>query len=376
MSFVCVTKICFDVLPRCVVAGSGVLQLPYALNQSGWIGVGLIVFAAFANNYAGTLLIKCLYSNGARGATGRRLKGFSHIGYEAFGQPGKLMVEVFTDAMLLGTLYVLAYVFDSLTHSVFKRRSDRVFYSYWDELGVPVWDLFNESLDGIERSAGPYSIHYVQDVERNCDIQYPEVEASMAEPKKFKMVLSLSMVIISAMYLITAIIGYAAYGSITDSPILNNLPPGIIANSAVFLITAHILFAIPVLVTSFSLSVERRLDLLKLAGGSTAMEERFRIGLRCGLMVLIVGLAMAVPFFKDFMTLLGALANTALIFVFPIVFDFKLFGYNNRTWNEKGFGIVIIVVGVFGGVVGGYEAIIALIRDINGTGGPNKPGGH
>ncbi|KAI9333568.1 transmembrane amino acid transporter protein-domain-containing protein [Obelidium mucronatum] len=222
---------------------------------------------------------------------------------------------------------------------------------------------------------------------------YPQVESSMAEPEKFHTVLSLSMIIISAMYLITAVVGYAAYGNLTDSPILNNLPPGLIANSAVFLITAHILFAIPVLVTSFSLEVERRLHLTKLANGVELVENRYRIGLRCGLMVLIVGLAMAVPFFKDFMTLLGALANTveyrifalilliidsyqALIFVFPVVFDFKLFGFNNRVWTEKMFGIVIIVVGVFGGVVGGYEAIIALINDINGTGGSKKPGGH
>ncbi|KAI9333564.1 transmembrane amino acid transporter protein-domain-containing protein [Obelidium mucronatum] len=214
-----------------------------------------------------------------------------------------------------------------------------------------------------------YSIH-------DFPLKLGEMEASMAEPKKFHLVLSLSMVIISVMYLVTAILGYAAYGNLTDSPILNNLPKGFISNFSIFVITLHVLLAIPVVVTTFSLEMERRFDLLKVANGDTKREDMYRIVLRIGIMAFIVGLAIAIPFFKDFMTLLGAVANTALIFVFPVIFDFKLFGFNERPLSEKLFGILILIMGVFGGVVGGYEAIVALVNDINGVPNPGGGGGH
>ncbi|KAJ3294365.1 hypothetical protein HDU79_011137 [Rhizoclosmatium sp. JEL0117] len=392
----------------CVIAGSGVLQLPYALNQSGWIGVGLIVFSAFSNQYAGGLLIKCLYAN-SRGSSGRRLTGFSAVGYEAYGKPGKILVELFTDAMLLGVPIVyfiltgmnLEFLFGTFSMKVWMVLSAFLimipFLMYKTLKEIAIFSAFGVFATlvvigtVIVSSIHDMPINYDKVTHKFIDFRqfasalgsisfsysgnfiYPEVEASMAEPKKFRMVLSLSMVIISAMYLVTAIVGYAAYGNLTDSPILNNLPPGIIANSAVFLITAHILFAIPVLVTSFSLEVERRLDLAALSNSNIVVETKYRWALRSVIMVVIVGLAMAVPFFKDFMTLLGALANTALIFVFPVLFDFKLFGFHNRTWNEKVFGIVIMIVGVFGGVVGGFEAVVALANDISGAKGPSKP---
>ncbi|KAI8616796.1 transmembrane amino acid transporter protein-domain-containing protein [Chytriomyces sp. MP71] len=142
---------------------------------------------------------------------------------------------------------------------------------------------------------------------------YPEVEASMSNPRDFSKVLNYSMVIISAMYLVTAILGYAAYGNLTTSPILNNLPEGFVSKFSMFVITAHVLFAIPVNVTTFSLEMERQLDLLKVAGGDTTREDRYRVVLRVGIMALILILALLVPFFKDFMTLLGALCNTVSV---------------------------------------------------------------
>ncbi|KAJ3131401.1 hypothetical protein HK100_006395 [Physocladia obscura] len=345
----------------CVVAGSGILQLPYALNQSGWIGVGLVLFAASANFYSGSLLVKCLYPTATTakdpGIAPRRLHGFAHIGQEAFGPYGKLLVEAFADISLLvsqkprlisafgvfATIVVIATV---------------VFYSIHD-LPLNYGTVTHKFVDLSQFASALGSISFSY----SGNFIYPEVEASMAEPKKFRIVLSLSMTIISVMYLVTAIIGYAAYGNTTDSPILNNLPPGFISNFSIFVITAHVMLAIPVLVTTFSLDIERRLNLVKLAGGNLLQEGRYRIALRCVIIFVIVLLAILVPFFRDFMTLLGAIANT-------------LFGFRNRKWSEKVFGIIILFVGLFGGVVGGYEAIVTLVNDINGLGNSGKPGGH
>ena len=48
----------------CVIAGTGILQLPHALAKSGWIGIALMVLSAFGNEYTGRLLIQCLYVDG------------------------------------------------------------------------------------------------------------------------------------------------------------------------------------------------------------------------------------------------------------------------------------------------------------------------
>ncbi|KAJ3069743.1 hypothetical protein HDU98_007199 [Podochytrium sp. JEL0797] len=389
----------------CVIAGTGVLQLPYALNQAGWIGAALIVFAGFANNYSGLLLVKCLY---APTEGERRLTGFAHIGHEAFGDTGRLMVECFTSAMLLGvpivylilsgmSLEIIFGIFSMqqwivlcallvlIPFVMFKTLKEIaalsafgvfstvaviatvIFYSIRDiplNSGVVTHKVidFTQFASALGSISFSYSGNYV----------YAEVEQSMAEPKKFPLVLSLSLGIISVMYFVTAALGYAAYGNLTDSPILNNLPSGFISNFSMFVITLHVLLAIPIVITTFSLEMERRLDLLAIAKGDTKREELLRAILRTAIMAFVVAMALAIPFFKDFMTLLGALANTALIFIFPVVFDFKLFGFHGRPLFDKVFGIVILIVGVFGGFVGGYEAIVNLINDVNGV--PNGGG--
>ena len=56
---------------------------------------------------------------------------------------------------------------------------------------------------------------------------YPEIYHEMKHPKHFIKVLSVSLAIISVLYLSTGILGYRTYGSISISPIFDNLPHGI-----------------------------------------------------------------------------------------------------------------------------------------------------
>ncbi|KAJ3384796.1 hypothetical protein HDU84_002635 [Entophlyctis sp. JEL0112] len=390
----------------CVIAGSGVLQLPFVLSQSGWIGIALISFAALANNYSGKLLVKCLYAGrdsliGSR--SNHRLTGFSHIGFVAFGNWGRFLVEGFTSAMLLGVpiVYLIlsgmnleatigifsmqTWIFLSgllvlVPFVLFKTLKEIALLSAFGVFAtvVVIITVVLYSVHDIPSNIGLVSHKFIDasqfasalgsiSFSFSGNFVYPEVEASMAEPENFGTVLTASMLVISAMYITTATLGYAAYGNTTDSPILKNLPPGSVTAFAMLVITAHVLLAIPVLVTTFSLAIERRLDLLKIAHNDSHRESAYRVVLRVAIVAFIVTLALAVPFFKDFMALLGAVANTALIFIFPVIFDFKLFGYSNRSIREKFFGICIVFVGIFAGVVGGFEAICALTKDLNGA---------
>ncbi|KAJ3216418.1 hypothetical protein HDU67_009472 [Dinochytrium kinnereticum] len=383
----------------CVIAGSGVLQLPYALNQSGWIGVFIILFSAWANQYSGMLLVKCLYSNG-----GERLKGFPHIGQKAFGPRGKIVVEILNSVMLLGVpivYLILSGMNFEILFGYMDTRAWIVFSSFLIMIPFLIYKTLKEiailsafgvfativvivtvlcySIIDIPKNSGQVTHKFIDFAQFPSalgsisfsyagNFVYPEVESSMTDPSKFPLVLTLSMTIISLMYLTTATLGYAAYGNKTVSPILNNLPPGPVSKFAIAVITGHVLLAIPVLITTFSLEMERRLGISGKAGRSVGTEAVMRAGLRVGIVVGITALAMAVPFFADFMTLLGAIANTNLIFVFPVLFDFSLFGFHHRTFKEKAIGVIILLVGIYGGVIGGWEAIMALVRDFQGNG--------
>ncbi|KAJ3086416.1 hypothetical protein HK102_013179, partial [Quaeritorhiza haematococci] len=91
---------------------------------------------------------------------------------------------------------------------------------------------------------------------------YPEVELSMTTPQAFPTVLSSAMIVITVMYLATGVVGYGTYGDRAVSPILQNLPPGLASTVATILITAHVILACPLLVTTLSLGLERRLGLI------------------------------------------------------------------------------------------------------------------
>ena len=79
------------------------LQIPYALGQSGWFGLALLLLSAWVNHYTGRLIAKCLYT------PEKRLSGYPDIGQEAFGPWGYTAVQIMYNAALLGTtcLYLI-----------------------------------------------------------------------------------------------------------------------------------------------------------------------------------------------------------------------------------------------------------------------------
>lgn len=52
------------------------------------------------------------------------------------------------------------------------------------------------------------------------------------------------------------------------------------------------------------------------------------------------------------------------MFIFPVVFDWRLFGFTNRSRVDMGKGIGVVCMGVYIGIVGGGNALIGLWRDV------------
>lgn len=51
----------------------------------------------------------------------------------------------------------------------------------------------------------------------------------MKNPRQFPSVLKKAMGVITVMYLMSAVVGYLTYGDTVESPILGNLPPGVLS---------------------------------------------------------------------------------------------------------------------------------------------------
>ncbi|KAJ9071205.1 hypothetical protein DSO57_1039321 [Entomophthora muscae] len=88
----------------CAMAGTGILGLPYALKQGGWLAVTLFFLGAAMAIYTSRMLIECLYYK-----PGSRLKEFPDIGEAAFGKFGRYFVKVFhySASLSLACIYIL-----------------------------------------------------------------------------------------------------------------------------------------------------------------------------------------------------------------------------------------------------------------------------
>jgi len=92
-------------------------------------------------------------------------------------------------------------------------------------------------------------------------------------------------------------------------------------------------------------------------------EFLFRFLFRASLVIISVFVAVIVPFFGDFMALLGALANCLLVFVLPVVFYLKLYGWKTMATSEIIWCMFVMAMGTIGCLFGSADAILALMKD-------------
>ena len=197
---------------------------------------------------------------------------------------------------------------------------------------------------------------------------YPHVEHSMKIPGQFESAISISMLLVTLMYVPTAVVGYYVYGDLTVSPILNNLPDNWATIMAYAVITAHVILAYPIPLIAVAGEAEPAIERFAARSTSAWGARTITIVTRALYRTLLVGatlvVAIFVPYFAEFMTLLGAICNCMLVFVLPVVFYWRLLGFRRLPVYEQLFGALIIVIGLVGGAFGAADAITELIRKI------------
>ncbi|KAJ2081730.1 hypothetical protein H4R24_002127 [Coemansia sp. RSA 988] len=386
----------------CVVVGTGSLSLPKTFEQSGWIGILLLVVCGGIGAFTGVLVVRCLNMMDER--HGRSL---NHIGQAAFGLWGRLVVY------LLHLVYVVGVVGDYIILA--GQSFDQIARDGGHDIGEGAWKVicalamwlacislkqmseaallsllgFSTSMAAVligiaQALRHPYTTdtatHHTATHEAAngsgvaialatisfsfcAVVVMPAVEASMRRPKRWNAVVGSAMGTVTSVYLVVGIIGYWAFGDQTKAPFFDNLPQDAATTAARVLISLHVIFAAPIMATSFALEIESALGITREQRGRWK-ELALRILLRTLFFALMTGVALGIPYFGDVMALVGAFSTSLLLCVVPVACYLRLRGWGRVSWFFRIICIAVAAIGAYACVLGAKGAIEDLHDDI------------
>lgn len=375
------------------LSGVGILSIPYALSEGGWLSLILLFMVAMICCYTGLLLKRCMDVSPS-------IRSYSDIGELAFGNKGRVLIAVF---MYL-ELYLVAIEFiilesDNL-NKLLPNMSFKVFeltiagkqgfiliaalvilpttwlrsmslLAYISAGGalasivVVVSVLWAGTLDGvgfhgegrlINLSGFPTAVSLYAFCYCGHAV-FPTIYTSMKDRSQFSKMLVLCFLLCTLNYGTMGVIGYLMYGQDLESQITLNLPLGKISSMIAISTTLINPF------TKFGLMI---------TPVANAMEERFKIQsnraicllIRTLLVISTVVVALTVPFFAYLMALIGSFLSSTASMVLPCICYLKIFKASSSSKLELVIVGAISVVGVIVAIVGTYTSLWQIVQHL------------
>ncbi|OMJ15181.1 Vesicular inhibitory amino acid transporter, partial [Smittium culicis] len=333
----------------CILLGTGVLQLPAALKEGGWIGIFYILLAGVISNYTGMLTVRCLYHK-----EGSRVKTFSELGRSAFGNRGLLLVKFMKNFALIsaGAIFILLAAINLNALSklyfgfgdniklwvtissilvfipmlAFKELHESPSLSFFGtfttvfviiivtvlsiikffekDFVLPPSNLF--SLKGFPISLSSICFAF------GGNLLWPEVEEGMRDPKSFERVLTLSNGVVTLFYVTVALTAYLVFGDNVLSPVLLSFEPSFFLDASYMLIALHVLLTAPMLLMSVSNEIEKDIS----TSDSENSESRFftRSVLRGVIIIIASTTVVSLPNFEKLVSFFGSMTSSILSF--------------------------------------------------------------
>ncbi|CAO2165420.1 unnamed protein product [Urochloa humidicola] len=388
-----------------VISGVGMLSVPYALAQGGWLSLALFALVGAVCFYTGELVARCMRAGSGCGA-GAAVRSYPDIGQLAFGRTGRKAIGT----VMYAELYLVAISFlvlegDNLDKllpgaavalpggGLLRGRQlfilaaaavilpttwlrDLSVLAYVSAVGLVasaaltaslVWAGVAEhgfhakdgnvfSLAGLPTSLSLYFVCF------SGHGVFPTVYTSMRDKKDFTKVLLASSVLCSLNYAVTAVLGYLIYGDDVKSLVTLNLPSGKVYTRVAILTTLVTPLAKYALVIQpITAGVEERLSLAGAGAGAGASRGGSflrRAAISTGVLASTVVAACTVPFFGYLMSFIGSSLNVTVAVLFPCLSYLRIYGAREGLRRGEAVGIVgILVVGVCVAVVGTYTSV-------------------
>ncbi|KAL6652217.1 hypothetical protein ACP70R_011142 [Stipagrostis hirtigluma subsp. patula] len=377
------------------VVGSGVLGLPYTFSRTGWAAGTLLLLAVAALTFHCMMLLVAARRRLADEHP--KIASFGDLGHAVYGAPGRHAVDAmlvlsqasFCVGYLIFISNTMAHLYpigaDSPASPLLTAKALFIWAMLPFQLGLnsiktltllaPL-SIFADVVDlgamgvvlGQDASiwlankppvfafAGPAELLYGLGVAvyafEGIGMVLP-LEAEAADKRRFGGTLALSMAFIAVMYGLFGAMGYLAFGAATRDIITTNLGTGWLSVAVQLGLCINLFFTMPVMMNPVYEVAERLL-----------CGKRYAWWLRWILVVVVGLMAMLVPNFADFLSLVGSSVCVVLGFVLPAAFHLKVFGAEIG-WPGLVADVAVIVIGVALAVSGTWTSLAQIFSSSN-----------
>ncbi|XP_065861965.1 amino acid transporter AVT1I-like [Euphorbia lathyris] len=373
------------------LSGVGILSIPFALSQGGWLSLIILFMVAVLCWYTGLLLRRCM-------DTDQIIQTYPDIGERAFGYKGRALVSIF---MYL-ELYLVAVEFlilegdnlDKLFPNMafkfagLKIRGKQGFIlltslvilptTWLRSLGVLAYIsaggvlasvvlvgcvLWAGAVDGVGFHEGdlvwnwgglPTTISLFAFCYCGHAV-FPTLCTSMKDRTQFSKVLVVCFVSSTITYGSMAVLGYLMYGEHLMSQVTLNLPIRKVSTKiAIYTTLVNPLTKYAVVITPIAKAIE---DTFRLSKTSTSLS----ILVRTAIMISTLVVALTIPFFGYVMAFIGAFLSITVSVLLPCLCYLRI----NKAARSLGLELVmitgILIVGSFVAILGTYTSLKQII---------------
>ncbi|CAN4109779.1 unnamed protein product [Withania somnifera] len=370
------------------IVGAGVLGLPYTFKRTGWVMGALMLFSvAFLAYYCMMLLVFSRRKIESHLKVSQ-ISSFGDLGFAVCGPIGRLSVDAmivlsqagFCVSYLIFIANTLAYCFGNISVFGLPPKAMYIWSCFPFQLGlnsipsltllaplsifadvvelgamgvVMVEDvmIYLKSSHVLEAFAGFSVFFYGLGVAvyafEGVGMVLP-LEAETNDQEKFGKILGLSMALVALMYGAFGVLGYFAFGEDTKDIITTNLGQGLLSSLVQIGLCINLFFTFPLMMNPVYEVVERRL-----------CEGRYCVWLRWIVVLAVTCVALSVPNFADFLSLVGSSVCIILGFVLPALFHLIVFKDELRWHGLVCDGAIILMATVLS-VYGTYSTMMEI----------------
>ncbi|KAJ4837928.1 Amino acid transporter avt3a [Turnera subulata] len=374
------------------IVGAGVLGLPYTFKKTGWVMGSVMLFLVALLTYRCMMLLVYTRRKLESLDSISKITSYGDLGFVVCGAIGRLAVDIMIVLSQAGfCVSYLIFISNALVYVFRLKKNNRILglkpktVFLWScfpfQLGLnsipTLTHLAPLSIFADVVDIGAMAVVLVEDVLvylqnrpavkvfggfsvifyglgvavysfEGMGMVLP-LEAEARDKHKFGRVLGLCMGITSVIYAAFGVLGYFAFGEETRDIVTTNLGPGVISSIVQIGLGVNLFLTFPLMMNPVYEVVERRF-----------CDSRYCLWLRW-LVVLVVSLvALLVPNFADFLSLVGSSVCCCLGFVLPTLFHFLAFR-GEMSWNHLALDAAILIFGVVLGIAGTWSSLLAII---------------
>lgn len=376
------------------IVGAGVLGLPYTFKKTGWIMGSLMLFSVAALTYYCMMLLVHTRRKLETIHGFSKINSFGDLGFTVCGSVGRVAVDAMIVLAQAGfCVSYLIFIANTLTHMINNSTTSQTILGFLSPKALYIWGCFPfqlglNSIPTLTHLAplsifadivdlGAMGIVMVEDVMISMK-QRPALkafgdfsvfsygigvavyafegvgmilplESETRNKQRFGRILGWCMAFISLLYGSFGALGYFAFGEETKDIITTNFGAGLVSTLVNVGLCVNLFLTFPLMMNPVYEVVERRF-----------CDYRYCLWLRWAVVLGVSLVALLVPNFADFLSLVGSSVCCVLGFVLPALFHLIVFK-QELGWNGIVMDAALLVFGVVIGISGTWSSLMEIV---------------